>query len=88
MVRCMGAILQQSENSANLIKLRKHVHSDYGFDPDHHCVDPGDAAIHVGRISILMVNCNEWCIFCMDQCICVATDEDATPNSTAALAAG
>ena len=39
-------ILQQSEGSANLIKLRNHVYPDYGFDLVGHRVDPVDLALY------------------------------------------
>ncbi len=85
--RRMRTIVQQSEGSANLIKLRKHVHPDYSF---HIVIDRAgavDFAFYVGGISLLLVDCNQRRIVRLDQCFHLAV-EYAVSNSTAALETG
>ena len=67
-----GMILQQSEGSANLIKLRKHVHPDYSFDISADRLVAGGAALYAGGLSLLMADRNQWRVVCMAECVCLA----------------
>ncbi len=70
--RCMRMIVQQSGSSANLIKLRKHVHPDYSFDIGADRLVASGAALYVGGLSLLMADCNQWRVVCMAECVCLA----------------
>ena len=65
-------ILQQTEGSANLIKLRNHAHSDYGLDLVDHRVDFVDPAFHFGGIPVFMADRYKRCVICLVECVPVA----------------
>ena len=73
--RCMRMIVQQSGRSANLIKLRKHVHPDYSFDIGADRLVAGGAALYVGGLSLFMADCNQWNVVRLVKCVCLAIAE-------------
>ena len=71
-VRCMRMIVQQSGSSANLIKLRKHVHPDYSFDIGADRLVAGGTALYTGGLSLLMADRNQRRVVRVAECVCLA----------------
>ena len=85
-VRRMGLILQQSAGSANLIKLRNHVHPDYGFDLVGNRLNLIDSTLHIGGISLFVAHRHQRRVVRLVECIYMAV-KSTHADSTAALAA-